>query len=463
MGSIGLESEMRTRPCVLVAFVAIVVAVGLALPVEASLVAYYNFEEGSGTTINDVSGNGRTGTFQNPDAGPDWVPGAVGNWALDLNGSNQWVSTINSLASQMDMDGNKPKTVSVWVETRSFANRGIFDLGAAGSNGRHFNLRTLGNTTDRYRAQFWGGADFDVTATGAANTWSHFALVHDGMQGTIYYNGTAIGSKASALVVDDGRAFEIGRYNGGSYWDGKVDEVAVFSDALAQNQIAWLAAGGDPTNLPAAPPEPQTKQVWNFGTGNLQDWVVLHGAANFTTGDGGGVGPANSTGGRAHDGAHETFLMESPAVMFTGETLVDGEHVLAVTFAGGAGDQDNQGVIFHTPAEVIAFNNGDSASNGQKGLAFFNLETGLYDATIFENNNGGIDTRLFSMDDLIGLGVDPTQWYKLHYFENDQGSWGWGQLNSIQATAMLPEPGTLALISLGLAGLRAYRKRRRSA
>lgn len=454
---------MGTRSSVVVAFAAIVLAFGLALPVEASLVAYYDFEEGSGTTINDVSGNGRTGTFQNPDAGPDWVAGAVGNWALDLNGSNQWVSTVNSLASQMNMDGNKPKTVSIWVETRSFADRGLFDLGQGGAGGDEFNLRTLGNTTDRYRAQFWGGPDFDVTASGSANTWSHFALVHDGMQGTIYYNGTAIGSKGSALVTNESRAFEIGRYRGGGYWDGKVDEVAVYSDALAQNQVAWLAAGGDPTNLPAAPPEPQTKQVWNFGTGNLQDWTVLHGAPNFTSGDGGGVGPANSNGDRAHDGDHDTFLMESPAVKFTGETLVDGEHVLAVTFAGGAGDQDNQGMIFNTPADVIAFNGGNSNSDGQKGLAFFNMETNVYDAVIFENDNGGTNTRLFSMDDLMGLGVDPSQWYKLHYYENDEGGWGWGQLNSIQATAMLPEPGTLALISIGLAGLRAYRKRRRSA
>jgi hypothetical protein len=41
-----------------------------------SLVAYWKFDEGSGTTVSDASGNGNTGTLMN---GPLWSAGKVGN------------------------------------------------------------------------------------------------------------------------------------------------------------------------------------------------------------------------------------------------------------------------------------------------------------------------------------------------------------------------------------------------
>jgi hypothetical protein len=198
---------------------------------------------------------------------------------------------------------------------------------------------------------------------------------------------------------------------------------------------------------------------WDFGQLDLQGWEVLNGDAYFRIGDGDGMTPANSSGGFAHDGDHDTLLVESPWFVLDDGT-VDGTNTLIVQFAGGAGDQLGAGVIFNTPSDVLAFNGGNSNSDGQKGLAFLNVSTGLYDATIFEPDNGGTNTRYFTMDDLVALGVDPTQVYRLHYFENDEVSWGWGQLNFIQVAAS-PEPTTLALAAFGLAGLSRYVRRRR--
>ena len=43
----------------------------------SGLVGYWNFNEGSGTTANDISGNGYNGTLSGP--APAWVAGKIGN------------------------------------------------------------------------------------------------------------------------------------------------------------------------------------------------------------------------------------------------------------------------------------------------------------------------------------------------------------------------------------------------
>src|SRR6187551_1734146 len=40
-------------------------AAGIGLAADPSLVAYWDFNEGRGTTANDASGHGHTGTFMN--------------------------------------------------------------------------------------------------------------------------------------------------------------------------------------------------------------------------------------------------------------------------------------------------------------------------------------------------------------------------------------------------------------
>ena len=77
-------------------------------PVQVSaqapgLIAGYNFNEGSRTTISDLSGNGITGTI----AGATWTTsGEYGN-ALSFNGSTSYVDLGNPIPAtdrQHDLD-----------------------------------------------------------------------------------------------------------------------------------------------------------------------------------------------------------------------------------------------------------------------------------------------------------------------------------------------------------------------
>jgi len=60
---------------------------------ESNLVAYYNFDNISGTSLTDVTGHGHTGTLKNMDSSSDWVASSAFNtW---LGSTSDWSSTSN--------------------------------------------------------------------------------------------------------------------------------------------------------------------------------------------------------------------------------------------------------------------------------------------------------------------------------------------------------------------------------
>ena len=68
-------------------------------------------------------------------------------------------------------------------------------------------------------------------------------------------------------------------------------------------------------------------------------------------------------------------------------------------------------------------------------MALYNLATGLYDAEFFRTGDGGEVTYSYTAAQLTAAGVDLSAAYALHYYENDEGGWGWGQLNGVDLAA----------------------------
>ena len=214
-------------------------------------------------------------------------------------------------------------------------------------------------------------------------------------------------------------------------------------------------------------------ELWDFsGAQDLQGWTVFNGAAVFIPHSGGGVGAANDAGGFATSHTHDNFLIESPAFNFQ-LGLEPGDRALTWISAGGQGDQTGAGDHamdgfpgFKNPAEVVAYNGGRTDINGDKGLSFLNMDTGQYDATLYNIGNAGVDTYELTMLQLFDAGVLPGVTYKLNYWDADDDGWGQGILNSVDVVtgAPIPEPSTLVLAAFGLLGLCgwAHRRRRRA-
>jgi len=162
---------------------------------------------------------------------------------LDFDGIDDFVST-GKVASQLGIDGNKPRTVSVWVYTRGFANGGIFDVGAR-VNTEDFCLRTLDDVVDRWRVQYWGG-DSDFTFN-TLERWVNFVHVHDGTHTIIYGDGRTLVNWEKTINTTDTNPFQIGLYGWpGNFFYGVIDELHVYNRALTQAEALGLAGRTDP-------------------------------------------------------------------------------------------------------------------------------------------------------------------------------------------------------------------------
>ena len=75
---------------------------------STGLVAAYSFDEGSGTVVNDSSGNSNNGTI----SGASWVTAGKFGGALSFNGSNSRV-IVNDSAS---LDLTNGMTLEAWVK-----------------------------------------------------------------------------------------------------------------------------------------------------------------------------------------------------------------------------------------------------------------------------------------------------------------------------------------------------------
>ena len=135
--------------------------------------AYYRFEEGSGTTTADASGNNLTGTLLN---GPLWVPGKLGQYALDFDGSNDRVDVGNPALLQL----TGPMTLTAWAWPESLSDNGriITKGGGSGSRGWSLNVENTGTWAFQVAVNSTTLTSLQVSGV-PLNTWTHVAGVYD--------------------------------------------------------------------------------------------------------------------------------------------------------------------------------------------------------------------------------------------------------------------------------------------
>ena len=161
----------------------------VAPPATAGLIAAYSFNEGTGTSAADASGNGHTGVI----SGATWsTQGKFGN-ALSFDGVNDWI-TVNATSL---LNLTSAITMEAWVFPT--ATSGVRDiLIKEGSNVDIYNLYAR-NGQGRPEANVLVGGSNRVaqgTAALAANVWSHVAGTYDGTTLRLFINGVQTASVA---------------------------------------------------------------------------------------------------------------------------------------------------------------------------------------------------------------------------------------------------------------------------
>ncbi|HZY85889.1 MAG TPA: LamG-like jellyroll fold domain-containing protein, partial [Gemmataceae bacterium] len=202
------------------------------------LVAAYGFNEGTGTTVTDASGNGNTGTI----AGATWTTaGKYGN-ALSFNGTNSWVTVADAASLHLTTG----MTLEAWVNPNSFtgwscvllkedANDLAYALYADNHGNDTGGPRVPVVSVRQNSTTSWTGG----TAQLPLNTWSYLSATYDGSTLKMYVNGALATSLAltGPINVTSGALRIGGDSIWGEYFSGLIDEVRVYNRALTQAQI----------------------------------------------------------------------------------------------------------------------------------------------------------------------------------------------------------------------------------
>ena len=164
------------------------------------LVAAYSFDEGTGTTANDSSGQGNTATLVN---GVAWVPGQH-NKAASFDGVNDYITIPNSTSTNIS---GTALTLSMWINPQPLAS------GDSVVIGKFWNT-TMTSPYYQYGLELGGGnrTDFFVgTSSGPKiasggttlpyNTWTYLAITFDGAQVRTYVNGTLVNTQALSATI----------------------------------------------------------------------------------------------------------------------------------------------------------------------------------------------------------------------------------------------------------------------
>ena len=207
-------------------------------------IAYYRLGETSGTTMNDSSGNGRHGTYSASGITlnqPSLVTGDT-DTAADFAGTSAAVATV-PYAAWMDL--TTAITVEAIIKPDAVTSSGI----AVGrvdwsySFGPHYNWALGYNAGGIFVAVFVNGGSTRVdTQFGsiAVGEKAHVAFTFDGTTVVIYKNGNQIASAPLSGTLSGGlEPIRLGRtgYSGSGYFDGIIDEVAVYPTVLTATRI----------------------------------------------------------------------------------------------------------------------------------------------------------------------------------------------------------------------------------
>ncbi len=205
------------------------------LATAPGLVAAYGFEEGTGTTLSDASGNANNGTLQN---GAIWVTGGRIGKALRFDGVNDLVSVADSNS----LDLTNGMTLEAWVYPTGSMSGWDAILIKEYSTGLLYSLYANGdgNVPGTYISSHNTEYGMGGTSTLPLNTWTYLTSTFDGSTIRLYVNGVQVKTYSfSGSIQTSSHGLFIG---GSSLWSdegfpGIIDEVRIYNRALSASEI----------------------------------------------------------------------------------------------------------------------------------------------------------------------------------------------------------------------------------
>jgi len=197
----------------------------------------WSFDEGAGTTANDISGWDNNGTLVNTPTwrcattDPSYTPSGQG-CSLEFNGSTQYVNVENNTSLNIA----NTITVEAWVKFNSLPGGAGADIIDRGCNGYSIWLRG-DNKKFSFIKQCDGSTSANQSTTVASvAVWYHIAGTYDGSIFRIYVNGKLENSLSYTTTFTSIANIAIGK-GGDGFVNGLIDEVRIYATSLSLSQV----------------------------------------------------------------------------------------------------------------------------------------------------------------------------------------------------------------------------------
>jgi hypothetical protein len=204
--------------------------------ITTDLVGWYKFDDGSGSTAADSSGNSYNGTIAGT---ATWVTGAV-NGALQFDGSTNQVA----LPSDANILGYTYWTIGFWIKNTNGAEHSAFGEGS--STGAGYAYVTTYQDNMGYTSNGLAQSTNDITNA----TWEHWVITGSGTTIAFYRNGVAEGTGSVLYGVTSMNRVTIGALvyvssSGYARLTGSLDEVRLYRRVLSGSDITELYEYGE--------------------------------------------------------------------------------------------------------------------------------------------------------------------------------------------------------------------------
>jgi hypothetical protein len=375
------------------------------------LVAYYNFDDGTGLALAEITGTATAGElFEFPEDDSQWVAGQIGG-ALEFDGVDDFVIVPEYPLAETSF------TVSIWGNADTAPTWGTlvknwgqnvvgqFHLGLGPGEADTLNVFITQGDGGAFNA----GTDLDPIEL---ETWEHYAFVANAATETVklYRNGEAVDEQGydgafTATPVNQAlgigvKTNDIGDFadpaNPG-YWDGKLDDLGLWHRALSDEEIQQIFDQGK-----AGMPIVGGAVTGDFNGNGVLDLPDID---DLTAQSAGGANPAG------YD--------------LTGDALVnsaDVEFWVRDLFNSWMGDADLDGQFSSTDLVTV-------------------LASGSYEAdvdSVWSTGDFNGDRRTNSTDLVVALAD------------------GGYEAGPRMAVATVPEPSSVALLLLGLVAIKRF-------
>jgi hypothetical protein len=337
-------------------------------------------DSGTGTTITDQGSGENDGTLVSTTTFERSVPAEDATWnnrSLSFNGTNEYITTTanDTLAS---------KSFSFWAKSNKTTGNTVFSHGGdlLWGQGGAFAFNVSSSRPLLYMAdgnfRYW-----DDNSAQDDDAWHHHVVYieKDALANCKWYVDGAVQPVYSTTTSEAMLAYTTGTRigRGGTYYfDGELDEFAIFDGELTPAQVLQIYNGGSPADLKEFSPE----SWWRMGDDDdaggttIRDLGVVSTTELVENGEFG----ANTTGWTAANSA--TLASESNRLKVTNDASVNhGAAYQEVTVVVGGRYKVTADVAFSVGnATDVQFKLGTS----QAGVQYFNSGSLVADTTITE-------------------------------------------------------------------------------